>query len=1202
MSMDLINNVDKKLRDDLAVEIQKGSKVSIAAAYFSIYAFQELKTQLKDVDQLRFIFTSPTFITEKPRKEKREFYIPRLNRERSIYGTEFEVKLRNELAQKAIAKECADWIRKKVTFKSNVTNENMMGFINVDATSYAPVNGFTTVDLGCERGNNAYSFIQKNDAPFSQYFLDLFETLWNDPTRMQEVTEEVVENISTAYNENSPDFIYFVTLYNIFNEFLEDISEDVLPNEATGFKDSKIWSMLYNFQKDAVLAIINKLEKFNGCILADSVGLGKTFTALAVIKYYENRNKSVLVLCPKKLTNNWNTYKDNYVNNPIACDRLNYTVLYHTDLSRTKGKSNGMDLDRLNWQNYDLVVIDESHNFRNGGKLNAREDEKENRYVKLLKRVIRPGVKTKVLMLSATPVNNRFNDLKNQIALAYEGHTDVVDEKLNTTRSINEIFRNAQRAFNTWSKWEPNERTTANLLKMLDFDFFEVLDSVTIARSRKHIQKYYDTTEMGTFPIRLPPISKSPSLTDLPDAINYNEIFEQLMLLTLSIYTPSHYILASKVEKYAELFGDDTSLTQVGREQGIRRLMAINLMKRMESSVYSFTLTLKRIKEQIERTIKTIEEYDKRSATDITLTDFSNLEEFDSEDQNDDLFSFGKKVKIALSDMDYESWRRTLIRDQEILELLTLMVSDITPEHDSKLQTLLSMLRNKMEQPINSGNKKVIIFTAFADTADYLYEHVSKYMKKYYGLDTAMVSGTVDGKSTVKGLRGDLNTILTCFSPISKDKHLLLPGDDTSIDVLIATDCISEGQNLQDCDYLINYDIHWNPVRIIQRFGRIDRIGSKNSVIQLVNFWPDVTLDEYIDLKSKVETRMKIVDMTATGDDNILSAEEKTDLEYRKQQLQRLRDEVVDIEEMSSGISIMDLGLNEFRLDLLEYVKQHPDIEKTPFGLHAVTAAADDMPPGVIFVLKNRTNSVNIDNQNRLHPFYMVYIGEDGEVVCDHLSPKSMLDKMRYLCKGKTQPIPSLYRVFNQETRDGRDMEEISDLLGQSIASIIEVKEESDIDSFLSGGQISFMSDTIKGLDDFELICFLVIKKENRVPAAQGEYRVVVAGSRDFDNYALLSSELDKYLAGKTNITIVSGAARGADQLGERYAEDHNLRVDRFPAEWDKFHKSAGPIRNNKMAETADAVIVFWDSHSPGTRNLIECARKADVPCKIIHT
>lgn len=1078
--MELINNTTKTLRDDLAVEIKQGSRLSVAAACFSIYAFQELKKELQGIDELRFIFTSPTFTTEKAKKEKREFYIPRLSRERSLYGTEFEVKLRNGLTQKAIAKECAEWIRKKVTFKSNVTNENMMGFINLDDKNYMPINGFTTVDLGCERGNNAYNMVQKTEAPFSTAYIDLFDNLWNDTSKLQEVTDEVIENITAAYNENSPDFIYFVTLYNIFSEFLEDVSEDHLPNEATGFKESKIWSMLYNFQKDAVLAIISKLEKFNGCILADSVGLGKTFTALAVIKYYENRNKSVLVLCPKKLTNNWNTYKDNYVNNPIASDRLRYDVLYHTDLNRTHGKSNGLDLDRLNWSNYDLVVIDESHNFRNGGKLSGEDNEKENRYLKLLNKVIRKGVKTKVLMLSATPVNNRFNDLKNQLALAYEGNTDLIDDKLNTTKSIDDIFKNAQRAFNTWSKWNPADRTTENLLRMLDFDFFEVLDSVTIARSRKHIQKYYDTSDIGTFPTRLKPISLRPPLTSLKKAINYNEIYEQLTQLSLSIYTPTHFILPSKMEKYAEMYEDNkvnVGFTQANREQGIRRLTAINLMKRMESSVHSFNLTLKRIYSLIDSTIHSIDTYDKTSSVRLELTDISDIDEFDSEDQNgDELFTFGKKVKIEIGDMDYKSWRDSLAKDWDTLELLTLMVGDITPEYDSKLQELFRVIKNKLENPINQDNKKIIIFTAFADTAEYLFDNVSKYVKENFGLNTAMVSGSVEGRTTVPKLKSDLNTVLTCFSPISKDKHLLMPNDKTEIDFLIATDCISEGQNLQDCDYLINYDIHWNPVRIIQRFGRIDRIGSKNAFIQLVNFWPDVTLDEYIDLKAKVETRMKIVDMTATGDDNLLSDEEKTDLEYRKAQLKRLQEEVVDIEDMSTGISIMDLGLNEFRMDLLEYIKNHPDIDKAPFGLHSVAAASEETPAGVIYVLKNRSNSVNIDNQNRLHPFYMVYISNDGEVICDHLSPKQMLDKMRFLCKGKTEPIPELYRQFNKETRDGRNMSEFSKLLGDAIASIIEVKEESDIDSFLGGGQMSFLTNEIKGLDDFELICFLVVR------------------------------------------------------------------------------------------------------------------------------
>lgn len=1075
--MELIDNINKTLKDDLADSIHSGSKISIAAACFSIYAFQALKDQLTQIDELRFIFTSPTFIAEKAKKERREFYIPRLTRERSLYGTEFEIRLRNELTQKAIAKECADWIRAKVTFKSNISDKSIQGQLVVDDAGYTPINGFTTVELGCEKGNAMNTTIVK-DASLAKTLLAGFNEIWSDSKLLQNVTDEIIDSISTAYNENSPEFIYFVTLYNIFNEFLEDISEDVLPNEATGFKESKIWGMLYNFQRDAALAVINKLEKFNGCILADSVGLGKTFTALAVIKYYENRNKSVLVLCPKKLANNWNTYKDNYVNNPIAADRLRYDVLYHTDLSRNHGSSNGLDLDRLNWGNYDLVVIDESHNFRNGGK-SGGDSEKENRYLRLLNKVIRTGVKTKVLMLSATPVNNRFNDLKNQLALAYEGNSNLINEKLNTKSTIEEIFRQAQRAFNTWSKQDPRSRTTESLLKMLDFDFFEVLDSVTIARSRKHIEKYYDTADIGSFPERLKPISLYPPLTDLRSAINYNEIFEQLMLLNLAIYTPSHYILDSKKSKYADLFDDEkvnVGFTQANREQGIRRLMAINLMKRMESSVASFRLTLSRIDNLLKTTISTIDSFNQYSDTKVNLEDISQLNDFDLDDQNDDeLFSFGKKVKINLSDMDYTSWRRDLAKDKETIELLTVMVADITPEHDSKLQELFRVLSNKIEHPINDNNRKIIIFTAFSDTAEYLYENVSRYVLQKYRLNTAMVTGSVDGRSTVPRLHCDMNTVLTCFSPISKDKELLMPGDTTEIDVLIATDCISEGQNLQDCDYLINYDIHWNPVRIIQRFGRIDRIGSRNKVIQLVNFWPNVTLDEYIDLKARVETRMKIVDMTATGDDNLLQ-EEKSDLEYRKAQLKRLQEEVVDIEEMSSGISIMDLGLNEFRLDLLEYVKANPNLDKTPFGLHAVAASNDECPPGVVFVLKNRSNSINIDHQNRLHPFYMVYIADDGEVVCDHLSPKAMLDKLRYLCKGKATPIPELYRRFNKETKDGRNMQATSALLGDAIESIIETKEESEIDTFLGGGQMSFLSNEIKGLDDFELICFLIVK------------------------------------------------------------------------------------------------------------------------------
>ena len=1075
--MELINNINKTLRDDLLNQMKSGSKLSIAASCFSIYAFQELKKVLNNIKELRFIFTSPTFTTEKASKQQREFYIPRLDRERTLYGSEFEVKLRNELTQKAIARECAEWIKAKACFKSNTTNEQMMGFINLDDTSYSPISGFTTVDLGCEKGNNAYTMIQKAEAPMSQAYVDLFNQLWNDNSRLQVVTDEVIDSISNAYKENAPNFLYFVALYNIFHEFLEDISEDELPKEGTGFKNSVIWDKLYNFQRDAALAVINKLEKYKGCILADSVGLGKTFSALAVMKYYQERNDRILVLCPKKLYENWNTYRKNYVNNPLAKDRMNYDILYHTDLSREEGYSNEMKLENVNWGNYDLVVIDESHNFRNGGKVSTDENGENprlNRYLRLMNKVVKAGVKTKVLMLSATPVNNRFGDLKNQLQLAYEGKAKEFDELLPTDRGIEDIFRQAQTAYNTWANFPPEERTTERLLRMLDFDFFKLLDAVTIARSRKHIQQYYDTTDIGTFPERLKPISRQPHLTDLDSAINYNEIFEELQSLHLAIYAPSAFILDSQLYKYQE--EESTTghrLSIEDRERGIQRLMNMQLLKRLESSVNSFRLTLNRISEYMDETLNAIERF-KKGETRVSVDDYESADV--DEDEQD--FTIGKKKnRILLEDMDYISWQKEIESDLATIRLLLTMLESITPEHDSKLQQLVADLKHKFANPINGNNKKVLIFTAFSDTAEYLYDCLADKIKSEYGLNVALVTGNVEARSTMR-LREklDFNKVLTLFSPISKEREAIYPHLHEEIDVLIATDCISEGQNLQDCDYLINYDIHWNPVRIIQRFGRIDRIGSKNAQIQLVNYWPDMTLDEYINLKGRVEARMKVTVMTATGDDNLLSPEEKDDLEYRRQQLQRLQEDVVDLEEMNSGVSIMDLGLNEFRLDLLEYMNGNHDVEHTPFGLHAVVHASEQAQAGTVFVLKNRTAGVNIDHKNQLHPFYMVYISNEGEVVVDHLHPKDLLDKMRLLCKPITKPDVKLCSQFNKETRDGLKMDKYSDLLSKAINSIISVKEQSNIDSFLEGFAGELFEERFVGLDDFELICFLVIK------------------------------------------------------------------------------------------------------------------------------
>lgn len=1088
----LINNISERVVDDLKQRLSKDTRVSIAAASFSIYAFEALKEELEKIEELRFIFTSPTFIKEKTKKEKREFFIPKLNRERNLYGTDFEIRLRNQLSQKAIAKECADWIRRKVQFRSNASQDPMGGFLHTHNETqhvYLPFNEFTTSQLGCERGADIYNIVNVLPSPTANAYLDIFNEQWNNDEKFEDVTKRVLEYIDTVYQENAPEYIYFIALYNIFNEFLEDISEDVLPNERTGFKTSVIWNKLYNFQRDAALAIINKLEKYNGCILADSVGLGKTFTALAVIKYYENRNKSVLVLCPKKLNDNWQTFRANYKNNPVAADRLRYDILFHSDLSRDRGLSNGLDLEHVNWGNYDLIVIDESHNFRNGGNIDEEGDDgfdfsednnrkKENRYQRLMSRVIRQGVKTKVLMLSATPVNNRFGDLKNQLQLAYEGRVENINEALDLDRNIDDIFKAAQTAYNRWAKLDPDKRTTEGLLSSLNFDFFQMLDAVTIARSRSHIIKYYDTKDIGEFPKRLTPLSRRPHLTDLNDAINFKDIADQLNALNLSIYTPSLYLFDCARSGYSIDY-DGEGLSIDGREKGLRKLMATNLLKRLESSVNSFRLTLTRIQAYIKETIQTIDAYEQSHGSN-TLMAAEAMMPYGAEDFEDgeDLTFATKKSKISLADMDYVSWRRDLAADLERFDLLLLMLKDITPKHDCKLQMLIEDLKQKFAHPINGENKKVLIFTAFADTANYLYEQLAPRIKEACGLDTALITGSTEGKCTIPKFPMSFNNVLTYFSPLSKDRAALFPNAEGEIDVLIATDCICEGQNLQDCDYLINYDIHWNPVRIIQRFGRIDRIGSRNKQIQLVNYWPDIELDDYIQLKGRVESRMKATILTAAGTGNPLSVGEEADLEYRLGQLKKLQNEVVDIEDMDTGINIMDLGLNEFRLDLLQYIKVHPDIEHAPFGLNAVVGSSELAKPGVMIVLKNRNNAVNIDRKNQLHPFYMVYLADDGEVVCDHLHPKQLLDTMRALCKNQNDYDRTLCAMINRETKDGRCMNKYNTLHQTAIDSIVSIKEETDIESLFSVGETTALKGEIKGLDDFELITFLIIKKK----------------------------------------------------------------------------------------------------------------------------
>ena len=1082
----IFNNTTERVVDDLKATLKRGDKVAVASACFSIYAFQELKDQLKNVDELRFLFTSPTFfVPEKIRKETREYFIPKRGREKSLYGTEFEVRLRNELTQKAIARECADWIREKVKFRTNMTDGAVTPFVAInDESSYAPITEFTTVGLGAERGNTMMNFVFKQDAAEAKQLLQSFEPIWNDPTKVKDVTADVLDSITAAYRENPPELVYYLTLYAIFNEFLDDVNSDAMPDDAVGFKQSKIWGMLYDFQKDAVLSIIHKLERYNGCVLADSVGLGKTFTALAVIKYYEKRNKNVLVLCPKKLTNNWNTYRANYKNNPLVADRFGYQVLFHTDLSRKRGISNGIDLSLINWENYDLVVIDESHNFRNGAH-EEEDDEgnvKLNRYSMLMENVVKKGVKTKVLMLSATPVNNRFIDLRNQLELAYEGDSSELDAKLQTTNCVAEVFRQAQAAFSEWSRLSAEERTLEALLKRLSVDFFTVLDAVTIARSRKHIRSYYNMADIGRFPDRLPPQKHSPELTSLPSAPTYEQIYETLEKLNLMVYVPTSFIFPSKLKNYAgqkgyggidfEYFSDledilgepaESGLTQLGREQGIRKLMGIGLLKRLESSVFAFASTVGTVLKYMREVVERIDEFEKSPAS-----------------LGADAF-VGRKIKIRLEDMDWKSYREQIRADIGYLTELLAQVSLITPEHDLKLKELAEVIRTKLEKPLNEGNRKVLIFSAFTDTAEYLYRNLAESLLKAHGLHSGLVTGDSHGsKATLAKCPPDFNDVLTCFSPRSKEKALLFSSreDPGEIDILFASDCVSEGQNLQDCDMVVNYDIHWNPCRIIQRYGRVDRIGSKNTKIQLVNFWPNVSLDRYIQLRDRVESRMKALNIAATGDDNPIALDDP-ELEFRKRQLQRLKDEAVDLEDMRDGISIMDLGLSEFQQDLLAYVKVHPDtLEKLPHGINAVVEATDSLPEGVIFVLRNINTSVNVNEANRLHPYYLVYIGSDGEILARHTDPKGVLDDFRLLAKGKAEFDLELVKAYNKETKNGKDMHKCSELLGNAIASLVERQAESDIDSLFGNTDVtSALENSIEGLDDFELVTFLVVRK-----------------------------------------------------------------------------------------------------------------------------
>ena len=1079
LSNEGVNALGDKLRSSLS----SGDRLSIISSYFTVFAFGELKDELLQVDELRFLFDEPTFVEQMAElKEPKEFMLSKRGRERGIGGTGLELTLRNNLNQRALAHECAEWVRAKASFRSArsrgmVQSGSVYHLSHVDgsADGFQGFNlPFTLEGLGYERkagvvgGYGSYS-----GASEAAGLKAMFDGVWDNPSMVADVTERVAEQIGTLYRENAPEFVYFLTLYHVFRDFMADMEESDPIKPGLSFTDSIVWNKLYDFQRDAVVGAIRKLEKYKGCIIADSVGLGKTFEALAVIKYYQERNDRVLVLCPKRLRENWTLYTGNDERNPLVDDRLNFDVLNHTDLSRYTGFSGDINLETLRWGNYDLIVIDESHNFRN----KPTDRTQHSRYDRLMEDIIRAGVRTKVLMLSATPVNNKLLDLRNQIEIITEGD-DAYLAETDGIGSVTAVCRLAQQRFGEWSELPDELRTTERFVASVNADYFKLLDILTIARSRKHIAKYY-RDETATFPTRLKPISLHPRFDtqdELPSIADMNDLIASL---SFAQYQLLSYVMPGKQKKYADRYADtwgNDFESQVNRTHAVANLMRVNLLKRMESSINSFRITLERV---LGGTRSLLDQLDNLSMN-ATYEADELAEGFDDDDDAEE-FEAGGKVRVDLRDVDALRLGQDLDFDIQMLRALLAYADAVTPERDAKLVKLRDFIAEKVRNPYNPGNRKVLVFSAFADTTAYLFEQLAPWLKRELGIECAEVAGSSNRTYSMKLPRTTFENILARFSPVSKE----LPESQRAlgeIDVVFATDCISEGQNLQDCDCLVNYDIHWNPVRIIQRFGRIDRLGSKNSQIQLVNFWPDIALDEYIQLEGRVKGRMALLDASATGEENVLEAKgngEMNDLKYRRQQLQQLKSEVLDLEDISGGISITDFAFDDFRVELQRYAKEHPGaLENSPAGLHAVAPIPDelrgDVKPGVVFCLKQNDEGNDPRDTNPVFPYYVVYVSADGEVMTKHTQPKPALDIMRAVCSGHPEPIAELCREFNRETRDRTRMDAYTDLLDDVVAAITGTQQDKGIESLFSLGEVG--SGTVMGFNDYSLVCFAVLR------------------------------------------------------------------------------------------------------------------------------
>lgn len=1076
------NKGDDTLQNFLKGVVDKNTQLKLTVGEFSIYAFYDLLHEIKIAKSFKVISTEDKFNIDEESFSKR-YEIAR--EMQNISGNEYEITLKNSMNSTYIARVINTLFQNKVNFKILKSGKNLPNQLLLENKQSREKNvflpsiyNFSSDGIGTQPSNNLAPITAiTGDENIVQSFSKTFDVNWNDKDTVLDHTDEIIERLTNVSSENTSEWLYYVSLYHIFHNQLDELDEKNTIKEGTGFKETVIWNTLYDFQKDGVVGLISKLEKYNGAILADSVGLGKTFSALAVIKYYELRNDKVLVLAPKRLRENWTIYTQNDVRNILADDRFNYDVLNHTDLSRYQGFSGDIDLKTINWGNYDLVVIDESHNFRNN---NPTKNGRPTRYERLMNEIIKQGVNTKVLMLSATPVNNRMNDLKNQIAFI----TNDNSKSLNAygIDDIDNELRIAQTRYNEWAKLNESQRTTSRFLEMVNPGYFKILDLLTIARSRKHIVKYYDTTEIGEFPDRLKPLSIKSNFDTQNKISSIKDVNDEIKSLNLSMYQQMAYVLPTRKARYEELYDTRTTqgvFKQEDRETSLTGLIRVNLLKRLESSVHSFNLTVSRMVDQIENVIEIIS---KSQKNEIRLPSLINYDDEELETAFEE-YTVGNKNKILLGDMDLHRWKIDLQEDLIKLKQIQDEASAITPIRDKKLNDLLRLIDHKIKTPINKGNKKILIFTAFADTANYLYDHVAEYVKNKHGLNSALITGGGTNKTNMSGVKvTNMEDILVNFSPISKHRNKIAQNVSDEIDILIATDTISEGQNLQDADYLVNYDIHWNPVRVVQRFGRIDRIGSNNSQIQLVNFWPNIELDEYINLENRVRGRMVLSNVSSSGEDDVINEDadkkDMNDMNYRRKQMKQLQEQVVDLEDIDGAISVTDLTYNEFKSDLSEALKtSENELVTAPTGMYAITDSdlIDEAEPGIILTLKQLSDEEK--EQTGLYPYLVIYMKQDGAVKLNHLHTNQILSIYKKLAKGKNTIFQSLVDQFNNETQEGKNMEDYSYLLTQAIEEIKGKTEEVGIQSLFTPGGTHFESDDNLKIEDFELISFLIIRE-----------------------------------------------------------------------------------------------------------------------------